>query len=79
MKQMSIRLPDDMMAWLESEADKGKRSVNRQIEYIIDDLMQGRFTGKALECIGRHYWTNPSPATSEPCNCGAFAFGEVTR
>lgn len=79
MRQMSIRLPDAMMDWLEDEASRNKRSVNKQIEYLIEDLMHGKFTGKTLECVGRHYWQNPNPATSEPCNCGVFVFGEVAR
>lgn len=79
MKQMSIRLPDDMMDWLEDEATRNKRSVNKQIEYLIEDLMHGKFTGKNIPCTDRHYFASNNPATSETCNCGAFVFGEVAR
>lgn len=35
MQSMTIRIPDDLMAWLEQQAQVNDRSKNKQIERLI--------------------------------------------
>lgn len=78
-KSITFRLPEVIYNWLEKGASKEFRSINKQLEYVLELEMikQGVFS---IPCNDiKHYWTNPNPATSETCNCGAFVYGEVAR
>jgi hypothetical protein len=80
-RAMSIRLPDNLMFWLEREAKGNNISTNSYIIKILDQIRTTHQlfyrTDSTQLCNNRHHWNNPNPATSEPCNCGAFVFGEV--
>lgn len=36
MKRFSLRLPDDLHAWLEAEAEASRRSINDQLLYLVE-------------------------------------------
>jgi len=42
MRTMSLRIPDDLHAELSSAAEEDRRSLNRQIEWMLRQSLNGR-------------------------------------
>lgn len=85
MKQMSIRLPDDLMDWLNIEAKLNFRSKNLHVVKLLEQarnipqVTDTYITGSTQLCNVKHHWLKPNPDTSEYCNCGHYVYGEVVR
>lgn len=85
MKTMTIRLSDNLMDWLTSQAGLNHRSKNKHVEYLLnrerkEDEKKRYQTGVSFLCgNGTHNFKAQNPAMNEFCNCGMFVFGEVVR
>lgn len=85
MKSMTIRFDDDLMAWLQEQANLNSRSVNRELEFLVKSARkefekQRCNVGLILMCAnGVHNFKQHNPAMNDFCNCGMFVYGEVCR
>jgi predicted GIY-YIG superfamily endonuclease len=79
---MTIRFSEELMNWLRDEADKNRRSVNGQVEFMLLQIKmkENDITGNPQMCYGgKHRFISNSPDTAEVCNCGQFVYGEVAK
>lgn len=84
MKSLTIRLPDDLMDWLDYQAGINYRSMNKHVELLLEAARALPLrdatcqTGSTALCSnGKHNFIKPQPDGSEFCNCGMYVFGEV--
>jgi hypothetical protein len=86
MPQLTIYLSDNLLAWIDENAEFTKRSRTKQIEYLLEQVRRiPAFSHEQryeLESAGlcynsRHRFKASEPAMGDFCNCGMYMFGEV--
>lgn len=85
MKQMSIRLPDELMKWLEIQANLNYTSKNKHIQRLLEQFKRDNDKPRYIlnhsgMCYnGTHNFKALEPSTSDFCNCDMFVFGELRQ
>jgi hypothetical protein len=85
MKSMSIRLPDELMNWLEIQANLNYTTKNKHIQRLLEQVKRDSdkpryiLNHSGMCHNGTHNFRALEPDISEFCNCGMFVLGELRQ